>query len=368
MNRINFNIKDRKLLYGVLCIVLICVFTLSIAYAALNAVLTISGNAEVTSSNWNIHLENPVVKNGSVTTNVPVIKSNSVVEFSTTLNMPGDFYEFTVDVVNSGSIDAMIDSVSKTPELSTEQAKYLKYEVSYANNESINSKQTIASGVTMPIKVRIEYRKDLSSGDLPTGQVVLDLSLTLNYIQSDGTGSSVTNNGASYVKVISGDGFTFGDEVCISSECFHVISSTDETVKMIANMNIILDEVSSFSEQSINAGTTIFSNDKVEYNDSNVDLYCRGYGDMLNTNYGVQVIESRAISYEELTDPNTFNCDFGGICDTYSWVSDSVYWTSSVYGDSNVWVVNDRLFDYANYRTLNTYGVRPVIVISKDYF
>ena len=34
MKRLNFNIKDRKVLYGILTIALVCVFTLTIAYAA----------------------------------------------------------------------------------------------------------------------------------------------------------------------------------------------------------------------------------------------------------------------------------------------------------------------------------------------
>ena len=90
-----------------------------------------------------IYLNNPRVTSGSATTNVPVIKTSSTLEFETTLNMPGDFYEFVVDVVNAGSIDAMIENVVKTPELTTEQAKYLKYEVSYANGESIENKQIL---------------------------------------------------------------------------------------------------------------------------------------------------------------------------------------------------------------------------------
>ena len=56
--------------------------------------------------------------------------------------------------------------------------KFLKYEITYQNGESITTKQTLAYGTTMPIKVRIEYRKDLIASDLPTGQVVLDLSNT----------------------------------------------------------------------------------------------------------------------------------------------------------------------------------------------
>ena len=179
MRRINFNIKDRKVLTLGLCLVVVCVFTLTIAYAALNAVLTIQGSAQVTSSNWDIHLANPKVRNGSATTTVPSIITSSTVEFCTTLNMPGDFYEFTVDVVNAGSIDAMIENVVKTPELTAEQAKFLKYEITYQNGESITTKQLLAKETSMPIKVRIEYRKDLVASDLPTGQVVLDLALKL---------------------------------------------------------------------------------------------------------------------------------------------------------------------------------------------
>ena len=161
MKRLNFNIKDRKVLTLGLCLVAVCVFTLTIAYSALNAVLTIQGSAQVTSADWDVHLANPIVKNGSVTTTVPTLTTGKSLTFSTTLNMPGDFYEFTVDVVNGGDIDAMIENVIKTPELTTEQAKFLKYEVSYQNGEAITTKQLLAKDTTMPIKVRIEYRKDL---------------------------------------------------------------------------------------------------------------------------------------------------------------------------------------------------------------
>ena len=188
-------LKDRKFLIITLSLAIICIFTLTIAYAALNAVLTIQGSAQVTSSNWDVHLANPKVTNGSVTTTVPTLTTGKGLTFSTTLNMPGDFYEFTVDVVNSGSIDAMIENVVKTPELTAEQAKFLKYEITYQNGESITTKQLLAKDTTMPIKVRIEYRKDLVASDLPTSQVVLDLALTLEYIQSDGTGTTVKDNG-----------------------------------------------------------------------------------------------------------------------------------------------------------------------------
>ena len=130
--------RDRKTLYMILSIVLISIFSLTIVYAALSVTLNITGSTEVTASNWNIHLENPEVKSGSVNSNVPTISGNNL-SFSVNLVMPGDYYEFTVDVVNDGSIDAIIDSIEKKPELTAEQAKYINYVIEYVNGDSIST-------------------------------------------------------------------------------------------------------------------------------------------------------------------------------------------------------------------------------------
>ena len=228
MKRINFNIKDRKVLTLGLCLVAICVFTLTIAYAALNAVLTIQGNAEVVASTWNIYLDNPRLSPGSEDIYKPTITGNNKVNFNTTLSQPGEFYEFVVDVVNAGDIDAMIASIIKTPDLTEEQAKFLKYEVTYENGTPITTQQTLSKGTTTPIKVRIEYRKDLVASDLPTSQTVLDMSITLEYTQSDGTGTTIPNNGVKAIKIDGvsygyDDGMTWGEWVNSSYNTYNFI-------------------------------------------------------------------------------------------------------------------------------------------------
>ena len=238
MKKLNFNIKDRKVLTSGLCLVLVCVFTLTVAYSALSAVLTINGNAKVSAADWDIYLDNPRVTGGSATTDVPIVNGVTAT-FNTTLNMPGDFYEFTVDVVNAGDIDAMIENVVKTPELTAEQAKFLKYEITYQNGEAITTKQLLAKDITMPIKVRIEYRKDLSNTDLPIGQVVLDLALTLEYTQSDGTASVVTNNGV-LKPIANGSIEDIGTVVTIGSEQFYIIGTEGDSVKLLAVYNLMI--------------------------------------------------------------------------------------------------------------------------------
>ena len=145
-NRTNINsffYPNRKVLYTVLGIVMVSVLTLTVVYAALSTTLNINGNAEVTAASWDIYLDNVVLNSSSATTTEPTIIDKTTASFSTTLTKPGDFYEFTIDVVNNGSIDAMINNITKTPELSDTQKKYLNYIVEYQNGESITTKQLV---------------------------------------------------------------------------------------------------------------------------------------------------------------------------------------------------------------------------------
>ena len=149
-NRANLNKFfnwDRKTLYIVLSVLLVSVLTLTVVYAALSTALNISGNAEVTAASWDIHFDNIQVNPASVTaTTVPNKVDVRTINFSVTLTKPGDFYKFSVDIVNNGSIDAMIDSIVKIPELTSDQAKYIKYEIEYIDGNSINSKQLLSRG------------------------------------------------------------------------------------------------------------------------------------------------------------------------------------------------------------------------------
>ena len=396
MKRINFNIKDRKFLITTLSLVMVCVFTLSIAYAALSAVLTISGNARVSAADWDIYLNNPRVTSGSATTDVPIVNGVTAT-FNTTLNMPGDFYEFTVDVVNGGDIDAMIENVVKSPDLTAEQAKFLKYEITYQNGESITTKQLLAKDTTMPIKVRIEYRKDLSNSDLPTGQVVLDLSLTLEYIQSDGTGSSVKDNGAWTISA-NGDINEIGTIVTIGSEQFYTMGVEGNNLKLFSIYPLYVggadikewiaygDEATGMQDSNMRGsipmvgeneyGVTPFSSDAKKgtnyssYNGSIVEEYVNNYKTLLESKFNVDVVETRLLSEDDLI--YTFGCSFDGrTCSgtKYSWLYDKTIWTGVSYDDENIYYLYVRgEFEPLPYFSTSVAGVRPVVVISTDYF
>ena len=57
--------------------------------------------------------ENIEVETGSVEASVPTLTGDTSLDFNVVLDKPGDFYEFSVDVVNKGTLDAMIKTLNK---------------------------------------------------------------------------------------------------------------------------------------------------------------------------------------------------------------------------------------------------------------
>ena len=389
-------IGNRKILYMLLAIALISISTLTIVYAALSVTLNITGTADISAASWDVHLDNVKLNSKSVTATAPTITNGTTATFSTSLTTPGDFYEFTIDVVNNGSIDAMIDGVTKTPTLTTAQAKYLNYIIEYQNGESINTKQLVSKNSFVRLKVRVEFRKDITASDLPTTSETLNLAFTVNYVQSDGSGSSVNNNGMKVINVVSGDGTQTSDEICIGEECFYVMYSDETTVTMLAKYNLYVggEYNSSWTaygeeatgKQDLNMigysskgkpykGTTKFSNTNYwsstvssypsyVYNENSLLYsYVENYKTYLST-LGVTPIEARLITYEELTD---LRCSGTKCTSAPSWVYATTYWSGSADSSSFVWIVfSNGNFNTRNYSYSDGNGCRPVITISRS--
>ena len=188
--------RDRKTLYIILSIVLISIFSLTIVYAALSVTLNITGSTEVTASNWNIHLANPEVKSGSVNSNVPTISGNNL-SFSANLVMPGDYYEFSVDVVNGGTIDGMIELFTSTIKVgdgpeevvsSSTIPSYLSYSVKYNDNSDIQVNRSLNASTSRTIIVHVELKDDITAEELAElDGTTISLKLGMSYKQKDST-------------------------------------------------------------------------------------------------------------------------------------------------------------------------------------
>ena len=381
-------------------LILIVLFCISVGYAVINRTLSITGNSEVVKNTWDIHFENVKVKEGSVTANTPVIDTTTklTVNFNVMLNLPGDFYEFTVDVVNSGTIDAMVDSVVKTPTLTASQAKYLNYSIEYQNGEQISTKQLVKANEFVRIKVRVEYRDDLTENDLPTTTETLNLGFTVNYVQADSsTGVVVKDNGVFKITA-SGLLDEIGTIVTIGTEKFYTIGTEGDNVKLLSMHNLYVGNQSDgknvvaltnptgkqsetargwfdgYSADNPIIGTTAFSSDSQkgtnysDYNGSIVEGYVNNYKTILENDYDVDIVEARLITKEELTSEEIGCSAESNTCiNAPSFIYSTTYWSGSAISTNVVWSVyiDGKLNIYA-FGYDNNFGVRPVIVLKKS--
>lgn len=161
--------KQRKLyLY------LILILGLTIGFALLSTTLYINGTASIKSSQWNIFWDGNTIEEttGSVEATSPAEVTgakNDTIEFTVDLDLPGDFYEFTIDAKNTGSIDGAIsDFETEVFEedgiTTTTLPSYLKFSVKYADGSTPTVGDVLAktNGVKK-YKVRIEFDSEATT-------------------------------------------------------------------------------------------------------------------------------------------------------------------------------------------------------------
>lgn len=249
--------------------------SVTVGYAALSTTLSITGKGTLSKNSWDIHFENLViVDNGaSAVTTAPTIDSTKTkVSFNITLSKPGDTYEFTVDAVNKGTIDAMLSGFSATS-LTTDQQKYLTYTVTYSDGATISTKDYLKKGTSETIRVRVRFKDDLTATDLPSSAETLNLTVTFVYVQADSTAKErakpsilcIRDNTATSEDLmlgdklycdVNGDG-TYNE----STEIFYYLKDldSDSTSAVLIYNNVTSSDYVAYSKTNTLNGPTIAS-------------------------------------------------------------------------------------------------------------
>ena len=183
------NNKKKTIIFVTLLIVIAC---LIIGYALLSTTLNILGDTSVKGNSWDIHWENIQVTEGSTTENTKeaIITSQTQVEFSISLDKPGDFYEFTVEAVNDGTIDGMIDVISTNVYQSngttpTTLPSAITYSITYDDDTPLERYQMLSADSYETYKIRVEYKRDIENSELITTNQTYVMKIGITYIQSD---------------------------------------------------------------------------------------------------------------------------------------------------------------------------------------
>lgn len=203
--------KSKKL------ILVILILFISIGYAYLTSTLEIQGIGHLKKTVWKIYFDNVNILEGeSLSSNPPAVSNHNTtsITYSVNLNKPGDTYRFNIDVVNNGTVDAMVSIISENTILDSDQSKYASYSIKYLDGSELEEKNFLGRHSKETLQVTIKYKKDITEADLPDTAMSLDFTLDLTYMQAKKADSRT--NESTIITDLSGngnDGIMYGGRI-----------------------------------------------------------------------------------------------------------------------------------------------------------
>ena len=199
--------KQKNFLLGVL---LVGIVSMTIAYAALSTTLRINSAATVKGGTWDIHFANGSV-NGTPTTapasgrtvyfnGTPSLATTTISNVHVVLTQPGDSATYTFDIVNDGTIDAKLSTITAmTPTCTGTGATSSADETKVCTNNGISrtltykTAPTYDSGKTYSGN-QITAGNAVAEGDvIPAGQTAT-VNLTISYAAGETTANFPAND------------------------------------------------------------------------------------------------------------------------------------------------------------------------------
>src|SRR5574344_1994142 len=97
--------KQKNIQVALIGVLAFAVLFMSVGFAAYAQTLNINGTATVGTNKWSVHFKKNSLQevSGSVTgENLTLDTATTTANFKVKLNKPGDYYAFSVDVINDG--------------------------------------------------------------------------------------------------------------------------------------------------------------------------------------------------------------------------------------------------------------------------
>ncbi|MBR3117011.1 MAG: hypothetical protein IKF36_03955 [Bacilli bacterium] len=172
-----------KYRYYFIILFIVLIGGISLGYSKLMASLNIDANVNVGGVRWDISFKDISVTSGSFTNdNNNYVRIDpehpNKLSFVITLNEPGNFYEFTVKVKNSGTMNAILDSINLT---GTEDSTIIDTPyIDYTMEGLPSVGSTLNKDGEKTIRVKIEYLPNLGG----TTPFTVEKGIELNYIEN----------------------------------------------------------------------------------------------------------------------------------------------------------------------------------------
>lgn len=178
-------IKLRKIKKSFLFILILFV---SIGFAVLTANLSIGSVLSFRQNTFDIHIENPSIYETSTAVDSTASLTNSTtLTFNTTYTKLGDAVDILFYIVNDGTVDASISSITTT--LTSAQCEYITYRFNYVTDNSlVSNNDIIYAGQARKVIGHFEYKYDIDDFiDLDN----FSTSVTINFVQAQSSNNNV---------------------------------------------------------------------------------------------------------------------------------------------------------------------------------
>ena len=173
-----------------LTVLLLLVF-ISIGYAALSTLTRINTHVELGKTAFTIHFDNIGETTHKATVNTAAAFTDNDTKknigFEVSLPKIGDFYSFTVDIINESTIPSKVSLIEVTG-LTDSQKRILQYRAYYSDSKKeVTVGDYIEAESTKHITFEIKYKlsSDVEESDLPSSSTSLDGVFTINYENVD---------------------------------------------------------------------------------------------------------------------------------------------------------------------------------------
>lgn len=184
--------QQRNFQIFIIAILSVTVLIMSIGFAYYQNNFEVDGTVNVTNSSWSVHFADSITpSSGSEAIESNVADDGTSLEWSTTLSEPGDYAEFSINVLNEGTFNALLTDITMGGIAG--HADYLKYEVYYNNSDTPYEATTSGLNISLdkkgenatvvPVRVKVTYVAPSDSTKLPTSDVEANLTLALTYKQ-----------------------------------------------------------------------------------------------------------------------------------------------------------------------------------------
>ena len=360
--------------------IMILVLLLAIGFAAVSTTLTLNGTLNIgeNTQDFDVYFSKSIEDGVE---NKKLIKDDTHLEFTKDMSLVGDTYTLEYDVTNgSRNYDAEITINC------TESNEYLSVTNEFDTTSNLLATETRRGKLTIEV-----LKPYVGTESEPTKDISITCEIVGSVVERDSLGEGTP---ADKVKqsnwTITGDNdnngeVSKGDLITLDTESFYVYDIDGDNVKAISQYNLLVGSYNVTNPTGLQDATALGYKSGVTtvgtvaydstspysnvYETSEIKTYVDAYKTKLEELNG-NITEARLITKEEL---EALGCDSNnGTCGSApSYIYSTSYWTMSplVGVDFIAWrVVSDGNFSYDRVSSDSSFGVRPVIIISKSLF